>query len=345
MLLCHLLQTRQNNLNLFRIIAALLVIFGHAPAFIVDEQSYDFIAALLGFDYSASLAVKFFFMLSGLLVTHSLLARPQVIPFLIRRAARIFPGLLVCIFLTVFILGLIATNLSAREYLLHPQTWRYWLNNSVLIDLQWQLPGVFSEGKSTVVNGSLWTLPLEAMCYFSLAVFFVFVLQRAERFAAVILLLVISVIFVGSALWPQALLAFKESLLLGGCFCIGALAAVQQRKLSINVKGVAAGLLVLVLLWQTPLQQIGFYGVFFYTCLYVSGTRLFTQTLRLPGDPSYGIYIYGFIIQQCLATIFPAQGILFNQISAALIALVIGYLSWYFIEKPAMQRVRTFIHG
>ncbi len=91
MQLNHLLQTRQNNLDLFRTLAALLVIYGHAPAFINNEQPYDFIAAWLEFDYSGSLAVKFFFLLSGLLVTHSLIVKPDIGTILIKLAALIFP--------------------------------------------------------------------------------------------------------------------------------------------------------------------------------------------------------------------------------------------------------------
>ena len=93
----QLLNPKNNNLDLFRLIAALLVIYGHAPAFIPNAVSTDVVARLLGFDYSGSLAVKFFFMLSGLLVTMSIMARPQPVEFVIKRIARIFPGLLVCL--------------------------------------------------------------------------------------------------------------------------------------------------------------------------------------------------------------------------------------------------------
>ena len=63
----------------------------------------------------------------------------------------------------------------------------------------------------------------------------------------------------------------------------------------------------------------------------------FIKFLRLPGDPSYGIYIYGFVIQQCIANLLPEQGILLHQITAAIIAIGVGYLSWYLIEKPAIS--------
>lgn len=343
MILSQLLQPQNNNLDIFRVIAALLVIYGHASTFLPGEAGSDFVFDWLGFDYSGSLAVKFFFMLSGLLVTHSLLVRPQIFPFLLRRAVRIFPGLFVCIFLSVFVLGLIVTSLSVEEYLLHPQTWRYWLHNSSLIGLQWELPGVFTNAQTSTVNGSLWTLPLEVMCYASLIFFYLLVLRWHHNFAGLMLLAIIILIFYCVSLWPSELIKFKEPLLLGGCFCIGALAALLRYRLVLGIKGIVLCLGAVFLMWQTPLQQLAFYCVFFYVCLYLSGTALFTKTLRFPGDPSYGIYIYGFIIQQCLVMVYPAQGILFNQIAAAIIAIIVGYFSWYLIEKPAIRMMKKRI--
>ncbi|MDO8344627.1 MAG: acyltransferase family protein [Cellvibrio sp.] len=75
MYLNQLLLSQNNSLDLFRVVAALLVIYGHAPVFVADSNATDLVVILLGFDYSAALAVKFFFMLSGLLVTQSLLLR------------------------------------------------------------------------------------------------------------------------------------------------------------------------------------------------------------------------------------------------------------------------------
>jgi peptidoglycan/LPS O-acetylase OafA/YrhL len=78
MFLDRLLLAQNNNLNFFRLVAALLVIYGHAPLFVPNQAATDVIYDALQFDYSGSLAVKFFFMLSGLLVTRSLLLRPAI---------------------------------------------------------------------------------------------------------------------------------------------------------------------------------------------------------------------------------------------------------------------------
>lgn len=340
MFLSQLLDPKSNNLGFFRVVAALMVIYGHAPAFVAHEQRFDVVAELLGFDYAGSLAVKFFFLLSGLLITNSLIAQPALGGFLIKRAARIFPGLLVCLCVTVFFVGPLFTSLEIAAYFRHSQTWQYLLHNILLYPMQWYLPGVFNEGMSSVVNGSLWTLPLEVICYLSAALFYYAILMHRRGIACVILIGIIAVIFCGTSLWPIGILKFKESLLLGGCFCIGSLTAILQRHLILGIKGVMVGMVAAFLLWQTPLQQVAFYGLLFYTCLYLSGTSFFTRFLQLPGDPSYGIYIYGFVIQQCIANTFPTQGILSHQITAAIIATAAGYLSWYVVEKPVLSFIK-----
>lgn len=82
MLLAQLLKRDNNNLDLVRLIAACLVIYGHANAIVRPEVSGgDWVASMLVFDYSGSLAVKVFFFLSGLVVANSLLEKNNLLYF------------------------------------------------------------------------------------------------------------------------------------------------------------------------------------------------------------------------------------------------------------------------
>ncbi len=78
MTLHDVLRRENNNLDLFRLIAAYLVIIGHAYALAPQAGQQDPILRLLGFDYSGSMAVKLFFFLSGLVVVNSLLDKRDV---------------------------------------------------------------------------------------------------------------------------------------------------------------------------------------------------------------------------------------------------------------------------
>ena len=228
------------------------------------------------------------------------------------------------------------------EYFSNSQTWNYLINNTLLYQLEWRLPGVFTQSKYGL-NGSLWTLPLEVVCYLFLAAIYGLGIWRIQWLANLVLL---GVIFL-SFFMPQFLIPLfagnKESHLLPGCFALGALFATNQSLIVVNKQGVLALVLLTALLWATSLKLPLFYLCFFYCCLYFGSRKAIVEKLKIPADPSYGVYIYGFLIQQCLGHLFPQQGVLFNQVVAAIIAIIAGLLSWYYIEKPSMRLVKKIL--
>jgi|GEM_PF-64764 len=339
MLLNNILNSKNNNFDLLRLIAALMVIYGHGPALMPNAANKDIVSALLHFDYSGSLAVKFFFMLSGLLVTASLMSKPFIVDFLIKRIARIFPGLLLCSFVTVFIVGPLFTKLPLIEYFSQKQPWSYFINNSSLYELQWTLPGVFSDSKYGV-NGSLWTLPFEFKCYLFLAALYGIGMWRFPWSANIISLAVIFISYFAPHFLPPQFASDPEAARLPACFAVGALFATNQRLISINISGLLALGLLTMLLWYSDVKTLVFYVFFFYACLYVSSTRFVVDKLKIPADPSYGVYIYGFLIQQCVAHLFPGESVLFNQLFSAIVAVILGLASWHFIEKPSVVFVK-----
>ena len=59
------------------------------------------------------------------------------------------------------------------------------------------------------------------------------------------------------------------------------------------------------------------------------------------GDTSYGIYIYGFPIQQTLLYFFNLS-LLEHIVFSLLITFVLGYISWHLIEKRALTYKNLF---
>jgi peptidoglycan/LPS O-acetylase OafA/YrhL len=125
MCLSDVLKRGANNFDILRLIAALAVIAGHAYAIAPQPPLQDGIAQILHFDYSRSLAVKFFFFLSGLLVTNSIISNSNPFQFLTKRAFRIFPALFVCLLIAVFIIGPMYTTLPLKQYFSAADTWNY----------------------------------------------------------------------------------------------------------------------------------------------------------------------------------------------------------------------------
>ena len=118
----------RNNFNLMRLVAAWLVIYGHARA-ITKAGGQDLITWLTQFKFAGGVAVDVFFVISGFLIAASL-QRNDVRSYLASRALRIVPGLAVCVALSAFVLGPLLT--TSADYWHRPEVWRYfWINASL----------------------------------------------------------------------------------------------------------------------------------------------------------------------------------------------------------------------
>ena len=163
---------RSNNFDALRMVGALLVVVGHG-LLLTDAGRVPRIAGIP----LHTLGLFIFFTISGYLIAGSWQRNPSLSAFLRNRALRLFPALIVVVMVTVLLIGPLVTSLSSLEYVVHPQT-RAYLANIVMIS-QYELPGVFAENPhSNAVNGVLWTLGLEFVCYLLTAVIGLFARGR-----------------------------------------------------------------------------------------------------------------------------------------------------------------------
>lgn len=59
----------------------------------------------------------------------------------------------------------------------------------------------------------------------------------------------------------------------------------------------------------------------------------------LKGDYSYGIYLYGYVVQQAIFAISPVFGIWYLNLLVSLpIVICIAYVSWHYVELPILQK-------
>jgi len=341
MTLNQALTRRNNNFDLLRLIAACAVIVGHAHALVLNDTSSDAVADLLGFDYSGSLAVKFFFFLSGLVVTNSLIEKPRAIPFAIARLCRLMPGLIVCVLLSALILGPLVSSLTPRAYFADVHTWTY-IKANISLRPQWDLPGVFLGHRNLGVNGSLWTLPIEVFCYLVLAAFGFCGTFRYRSVGSAVM----AGIIVYAVASPTYLAMFgfngAEPQLLPACFAFGALLALNKHDVELNLRVMAGLLLFRGIFHNTPMVSLVFYAALFYGSLVVATWPPLARA-RMPGDFSYGIYLYGFPLQQLMVDLFPMWNAHRNQAASLAAALLAGACSWYLVERPAMRLGRHLI--
>lgn len=300
-----------------RLIAAILVIAHHAR--VLNGQPPLMLGP--GLDPGA-LGVGIFFVISGFLVAGSQARDPRPMAFLARRALRILPGLLVALVLTAFVLGPLVTALAPLDYLGDPEPYAYVLKNLALYPVTYALPGVFLAAPvAGIVNGSLWTLRLEAAAYLGLAV--LAPLRRAMPLALESL----------TALAAIAAIALHATGLdaRGDLYRIGYLAALNGFLFLSGASLQANGTRPRA--WTALAALVFLLTPAWFLALPLAVVEL--GRLRLPKPPadlSYGLYIYSFPLQQWLAT----QHQLSLPASLA-VTLPFAALSWVLVEKPALR--------
>lgn len=334
MKLAEALQPSNNNFDLMRLSAAIGVIVGHSYVLLPTPGAEDIIRSLLEFDYSGSLSVKIFFFLSGILVTNSFLNTPDIKVFLLSRALRIWPALFIVLLVSAFIIGPTFTNLSLTDYFADSRVVKY-VGDSLLMNIKYQLPGVFSPNPLTAVNGSLWTIPYEVFAYIFLACAGALGLVRHRLIATLLCVLIIIDPVLDTPVLFTWLQDNPEITFLAPCFAMGVLAALYQDDLVISGSAPVAFFILAYLFSQAPLKPLFFYAGLFSLILYIA-TRRSVVRLKPKADISYGVYLWGFPTQQCLVALFPSLGLAFHQSAAILIAAVLGWLSWHGVEKHAM---------
>lgn len=340
MYLSQLLQRQNNNLDLVRLVAACMVIYGHAPALVPGIGGSDAVARWLQFDYSGSLAVKMFFFLSGLVVANSLLEKRSLAQFMTARLFRIWPALTVVVLVCALAIGPVVSSLPWGEYMQAPETWSY-VRKNLLMQLQYELPGVFTGRENRAMNGSLWSIPYEVDAYIVLAALFALGLHRHRWLATAVVCLIILDPLTGNRLlftWRTPHLAIDS---LAPCFAFGVLLALWRDKVYVSAKPALGMLILFLALRQNPHAPYLFYAALFLGLLYLC-SRPAVVALRLPADVSYGIYLWGWPVQQLLALHFPEQGIGFHRGATMVLAAVIGTMSWYAVEKPAIRLGQQF---
>ncbi len=289
------------------------------------------------------LGVAIFFAISGYLVTASLLASQGLVVFFSKRILRIFPGLIVVVLLTAFALGPVMTTLTPMEYFHHQATRDYLFN--ILLWIHFPLPGVFVNlPEAGGVNGSLWTLPIEASMYVLLALLAVFgTMQQKIRTFSVILFF-IGFAHLASGPSHKALYVWRigpaiECMKFGVYFFSGVM-LYELRNLIPWRTDIALALLALwILTFKTRYGICSMFVAIPYTTIFLGrSSNQIISNFGKYGDFSYGIYIYAFPIQQSLIEIFGKNlsPYLFFFYSLG-ITTCFAFLSWHLVERPALR--------
>lgn len=304
------MATEKNNFDFLRILFASLVIVTHSYA-LIGLPEIDIMSAFTNGRSSLSfIGVRGFFTISGFLIFTSFERTQFPLGFLWKRFIRIWPALLALLLVTAFIIGPWVTLLPLGLYFKDMNTYHYVYNNLLLLKgISYSLPGVFGQNLyPTAVNGSLWTLPYEVFFYLILTLFYL-----KKSFNINYLLIPCWGLFLGLRIAQYPLsgsilsVAFDKALMmeLGMYFMAGMLISKNMKLLNhLNMKWFVFGASVLVFIVFSKHPALSWLQ-FIVVPL---ATITFAYYLPLPlvrkagyfGDFSYGIYIYGFLVQQLL---------------------------------------------
>ena len=334
----------------------MLVLVAHAVALI----GRDLPVVPLTSEDIGGLGVQIFFAISGLLVARSWLNEPRVGAYLMKRALRILPGLVVVVVLTAYVLGPAVTTADRLDYLTSKAPASYVLGNTLMLHEDavsghvkevlpaaaspGTLPGVFEDNPYHValVNGPLWTLPLEVTAYVLLLLAGLMALRRAWHVRVVLAALVVAGIVLAVKAAPEA--AYP----LFAAFAGGALLYTVRARLPLDGWIFAASVVGWIAAYQLPLGPrlivIALTAAYAVTFLGLRGIdRL--RALTRPGDVSYGLYIYHWPVSQ---TIVLATGTRSAAVSICL-SLVVTYAlalaSWRLVERPALRLKARLSHS
>jgi peptidoglycan/LPS O-acetylase OafA/YrhL len=329
-----------NNFDFLRLVFATLVLYSHSYA-LTDPSKQD-ILARFSHDQAvmSSIGLLGFFILSGYLILTSLLRSRDLKDYFFKRIIRVFPALWVVVGVSM-IGGYFFAHKSAADYFTQPSFYKYAL--TAVLRIQYDIGGVFENNPHPrAINGSLWTVPYEFLFYILLSV--LFVLRENRTALRIIVVGAFSVMLVARILWhgwifmPLLNMSVDQTLTFAVCFSAGAALALfklPSERVRAGIAAVCAVALVLVL-WIGGFRDTQYIllpplVIYFGTLRY----KLFGWVRRF-GDISYGIYIWGFPIQQAIWYFLHPSPIEMFCLSAILVYIV-AYASWHLIEKQALK--------
>jgi peptidoglycan/LPS O-acetylase OafA/YrhL len=341
-------QGRDNNFNLIRIVAAFAVLVTHS--FYLTGNPQPFLKTLgmtLG-----TWALDIFFLISGFLVTSSLLTRQSTVEFLWARILRIYPALFLMVFLTVFLLGSSFTELPLATYFSLSETYVYLAyNTSLFVDIAHFLPGVFNGMLDQMVNGSIWSLQIEVRLYALLALLWLFLRMKGQD--RIILFKVIVVAWASAAVvllfadhfyLPNADSLIRANFRHAPLFLVGAAFYILRNYVVLSpwvfftlVTGLLASTTNKDLFLVAYVFSIG-YIVFFLAYVPSSLLRRYNKL----GDYSYGLYLYAWPVQQSVVAMMPGTSAGKMIVISGAISFVLAFLSWHIVERRSLNLKQHF---
>jgi peptidoglycan/LPS O-acetylase OafA/YrhL len=336
---------RTSGFDYMRIALATFVVFVHA---IQTSYGDAYMHRLFwnGFWRPIALAaMPMFFALSGFLVAGSLFRCKTTTEFVMLRVLRIIPALFIEVMLSAFVLGALVTSLPLKEYFTNPEFLAYPFN--IIGWIHYDLPGVFANNPyPSKVNLQLWTIPSELHCYIAIVGLFLLGFIKRPQWILVMVCACTIVMPVDDlirhhAAWVEDTMPPKGLIL---SFLVGVVIYLFKDRVYWNKYLFAATAVVTyAMLYNRGMEYLSALPVGYMT-VYLGLCNPRKSILTKLSDYSYGLYLYGFPIQQTYAYLFPGYEIWWlNFIFCMIVGLIGAAISWHFVESRVLGHRKLII--
>lgn len=331
----YLLTNNSNNFNILRLLAACLVIYGHTSA-VTGTGPADIFLQFVGFKFIGGVAVDIFFVISGFFITSSALNASTLRSYVGARILRIYPALIVCVVLLVFILGPIFT--IADDYWSNPGTWNYLFVNGTATNVVYYLPGVFQDLHDKAVNGSLWSLAVELKLYIAVFILSGLKIIYQKSLFNILFFLALIIGYFDNSIFISVL-EHPNHVDVAMMFLIGSFMCINKDDIIINAPIALVLIFIAAMQHNTPSFGMAYNILLPYLVFYIAFIPRLNFFNKM-GDYSYGVYLYGWPSQQLIYYSNPSVSNHIQSILALALALALGVLSWHIIENNANKLKR-----
>ena len=161
-------------------------------------------------------------------------------------------------------------------------------------------------------------------------------LERRER----CLLALIALAAMAYAKNPLPMLPLDDFVRLAGFFALGSLAWQWRERIPFHGAIAPSLLLLSVVLRQHALFAPLFALALAYAVLWFAYVPKGLLGFNRLGDYSYGVYLWGFPLQQAVAQALPSPTPTLITLCSLPLALTLGVLSWHLLEHPLLRLKR-----
>lgn len=299
------------------------------------------------------IGVQILFIMGGYLIAKSWARDPHVGRFLIRRFLRLWPPFAVMVLLMCFITGPILSNLGPNGYF--ASWWKAWLKNLRFYSVFAQ-PGVFEYNPMPLVtNGSIWTMPVEAMAYLVAPIMLLICKGKGWKslFKAGSVLTVLLIPDLILTINPAPNYVVYGTDWVAGYhlivyFAIGIFCSFEELKPLFHLQ--MAPIMIFFILLTREFIHARWQQIVWLCCLpylvfsFALAEKPMFSKLGDKFELSYGIYLYGFFFQQLVVMWNLKYRLQWNYVFCLVISMsltiAVAVINCIFIEKPLMKLSR-----